>query len=370
MDFSLFYFAADAGEASENKYRLLLEGARYADQHGFSAVWTPERHFHAFGGLYPNPAVTSAAVAAITSRVQIRAGSVVLPLHNPIRVAEEWSVVDNLSQGRVGLSFASGWHANDFALMPQNYKERKEVMVRGIDTIRRLWRGEAVEAESGNGAEIEVRIFPAPLQREPQIWLTAAGNIDTFRMAGQYRCQHPHQPARAEGRGAWREDRRLSRGPARARTSRPGARQLDAAHIRRARSRRSAAEGPDTLPRLPDDIHRPDQAGPLGVPSVRDEARPANRTRSMTASSPTPRSQAIMDHAFERYFQSSGLFGTPEMCLQMVERLHGDRSRRNRLPDRLRRRQRIGARKPQVSQRGSRAVYCPRRPKAITRSRQ
>ena len=71
------------------------------------------------------PGGHGAAVAAITKRVQIRSGSVVLPLHNPIRVAEEWAVVDNLSGGRVGLSFASGWHAGDFALMPGNFKDRK-----------------------------------------------------------------------------------------------------------------------------------------------------------------------------------------------------------------------------------------------------
>ena len=46
-------------------YRVLLEGARFADRHGFTAVWTPERHFHDFGGLFPNPSVTGAAVAAI-----------------------------------------------------------------------------------------------------------------------------------------------------------------------------------------------------------------------------------------------------------------------------------------------------------------
>jgi hypothetical protein len=168
MDFSLFYFAADAGETHQNKYRLLLEGATFADQHGFAAVWTPERHFHEFGGLYPNPALTSAAIATITSRLQIRAGSVVLPLHNPLRVAEEWSVVDNLSQGRVGLSFASGWHANDFALMPENYRDRKDVMCRGIEMVRKLWRGEAVPTHNGKGEEIEVRIFPPPLQRFPR----------------------------------------------------------------------------------------------------------------------------------------------------------------------------------------------------------
>ena len=101
LDFSLFYFASDESAAGTHKYRLLLEGAKFADQNGFSAVWTPERHFHAFGGLYPNPSVTSAAIAAITRSIQIRAGSVVLPLHNPARVAEEWAVVDNLSNGRV-----------------------------------------------------------------------------------------------------------------------------------------------------------------------------------------------------------------------------------------------------------------------------
>ena len=49
MEFSLFYFAADAAGGDRNRYRLLLDGARFADQHGFAAVWTPERHFHEFG---------------------------------------------------------------------------------------------------------------------------------------------------------------------------------------------------------------------------------------------------------------------------------------------------------------------------------
>src|SRR5207248_8926905 len=120
MDLSLFYFADDSA-ADGDRYRLLLEGARFADANNFTAVWTPERHFHPFGGLYPNPSVTSAAIAAVTERVKIRAGSVVAPLHHPLRIAEEWSVVDNLSHGRAGVSFASGWHASDFALKPDSY---------------------------------------------------------------------------------------------------------------------------------------------------------------------------------------------------------------------------------------------------------
>ncbi|HAB56142.1 MAG TPA: hypothetical protein DCE61_07250, partial [Cellvibrionales bacterium] len=84
MDVGLFYFSSDAGpNTAGDRYKLLLEGSKFADSHDFSTVWTPERHFHLFGGLYPNPSVTSAAVAAVTQNVAIRAGSIVLPLHNP-----------------------------------------------------------------------------------------------------------------------------------------------------------------------------------------------------------------------------------------------------------------------------------------------
>src|ERR1041385_521813 len=113
---SLFYFADAAPGTVDFKYKLYLEGAKFADEHGFEAIWTPERHFHENGGLYPNPSVLSAALATTTKHVKLRAGSVALPLHYPLRVAEEWSIVDNLSAGRAGVSFTSGWVPNDFAI--------------------------------------------------------------------------------------------------------------------------------------------------------------------------------------------------------------------------------------------------------------
>src|SRR5438034_5704364 len=189
MDFSLFYFANDSGIAEDDRYRLLLDGARFADRHGFAAVWTPERHFHPFGGLYPNPSVTSAALAAATERIAIRAGSVVMPLHDPIRVAEEWSVVDNLSGGRVGVSFASGWQPDDFVLAPENFQDRKDVMLRQIDVVRRLWRGEAVALAGPRGRDVAVRTLPRPIQPELPVWITSAGSPDTFRAAGEAGCR-------------------------------------------------------------------------------------------------------------------------------------------------------------------------------------
>lgn len=319
VDFSLFYFAADAGEAGQNKYRLLLEGAKYADTHGFAAVWTPERHFHAFGGLYPNPAVTSAAIAAVTSRIQIRAGSVVLPLHNPIRVAEEWAVVDNLSQGRVGLSFASGWHANDFALMPENYADRRKIMATAIDTVRRLWRGEKVPARSGNGDLIEVGIFPAPVQPEPQIWMTSAGSIDSFRLAGQIGAN-----LLTNLLGQTIGD--LATKIAAYRAARAEAGHDGDGHVSLMLHTFVGAD----LERVRDTVRRPFINYLRTSTELVKQARwefPAFANRGKQ-SGPIDNSDlteteidAMMDHAFERYFQTSGLFGTPDVCLETVERL-------------------------------------------------
>ena len=183
IDFSLFYFAAEDSRAT-NKYQLLLDGARFADSHGLAGVWVPERHFANFGDPFPNPSIAAAAIAAVTRNVPIRSGSVVLPLHDPVRVAEEWSMVDNISGGRVELSIASGWHPNDFVFAPQNYEKRYEVMKEGIDTLCRFWRGEGIERTNGVGKPVTVHLHPKPIQAALPIWITAGGSPETFRYAG------------------------------------------------------------------------------------------------------------------------------------------------------------------------------------------
>ena len=185
LEFSIMYFAADVDVPNVNKYELLIEGARYADQNDFSAVWMPERHFNQFGGAYPNPSVTAAALSTVTSAIQLRAGSVVLPLHDPIRVAEEWSIVDNLSQGRVGMAVASGWHHNDFVFACSDFENRHQRLRENIEELRALWSGNTVNRTSGIGKDIEVSVKPAPHQAELPLWITAAGNPQTFQYAGQ-----------------------------------------------------------------------------------------------------------------------------------------------------------------------------------------
>jgi natural product biosynthesis luciferase-like monooxygenase protein/FkbM family methyltransferase len=311
MEFSLSYFANDhSDQVGPEKYRLLLEGARFADQHGFAAVWTPERHFHSFGGLYPNPSLTGAAIAAVTQRIQIRAGSVVLPLHNPIRVAEEWSVVDNLSNGRVGVSFASGWHINDFVLAPQNYGKRKEIMAKEIETVRKLWRGDSVSVKEASGIEIEVRVQPRPLQAELPFWITTSGNPETFQVAGEaganvltHLLGQSLDDLAAKIR-VYREAR-LQRG-----YDGPG-------HVTLMLHTFLGEDRESVLAKVKEPFNEYLLSSLDLMLSARGPLPDGTRPRDLSKEE----REAMLKHGRDRYLGSSGLFGTPGDAVEMVRRL-------------------------------------------------
>lgn len=319
MDFSLFYFSASQDEDPDRRYHLLTEGARFADEHGFSAVWTPERHFHKFGGLYPNPALTSAAIAMITRNVQIRSGSVVAPLHTPIRIAEEWAVVDNLSNGRAAISFASGWMPEDFVLRPESYASRKEGMFRDIEIVRKLWRGESVAFPGPLGEEVAVRILPRPIRPELPVWVTAAGNPETFRMAGQIGAnvlthllgQSVEEVAEkvAIYRRAWQAAGHPGQGHVTLMLHTFVSEDLD--------SVRETVRQPliEYLRTSADLIKNYSWA----FSAFKGQAKPGANLNF--AELPKAELDAILAHAFERYFETSGLFGTPASCLQRIDSL-------------------------------------------------
>ncbi len=185
LDFSISYFGHYDCEYHAEKYDLILQSIKYADTHGFKAAWIPERHFHPFGGFSPNPSVLCAALARETQHIALRAGSVVLPLHHPVRIAEEWAVVDNLSNGRVGIAFASGWHPQDFIFQPQAYGQHRKQTFEQIAGIKQLWRGENLQLPGGDGKPVTVKLFPMPKQTELPIWITVVNNPETYIKAGE-----------------------------------------------------------------------------------------------------------------------------------------------------------------------------------------
>ncbi|NMM08038.1 MupA/Atu3671 family FMN-dependent luciferase-like monooxygenase [Polaromonas sp.] len=323
-EFSLFYFASDHASTPQERYKLLFEGAKFADREGFSAIWTPERHFHAFGGLYPNPAVTSAAIAAVTTRLKIRAGSCVLPLHHPIRVVEEWAFVDNISQGRVGVSFAAGWQPNDFVIAPAAFASRKTDMLANIDVVRRLWRGESVAFPGALGNSVEIKTLPRPIQKELPIWLTAAGNPETFQQAGELGC---HLLTHLLGqtidevahklklyRDAWHKAGHT--GPSHATLM------LHTFVGQDEDSVRETVRGPmkDYLRSSLDLIKQAAWTFPTFVQRAAVNGKsPLEIMDAETLSAEDM--DALLEHAFARYYDTSALFGTPERCLALVDKL-------------------------------------------------
>jgi natural product biosynthesis luciferase-like monooxygenase protein len=318
VDFSLFYFSSNESEYEQNKYRLLLEGAKFADKNDFVAIWTPERHFHAFGGLFPNPAVTSAAVAAITEKISIRAGSVVSPLHPVLRIAEEWSIVDNLSNGRVGISFAPGWQPNDFVLQPDAFKKRKELMFEQIEQVRRLWRGESLPFVNGIGETVETKILPRPVQKELPVWVTIAGNPESFVAAAKAGAnvlthllgQSVKEVAEkvALYRRTWREAGHPGNGTV-----------TMMVHT-------YVGDSDDEVKAL---VREPMKSYlKSAVNLVRDAAwsfptfktKATNAKGEFDADNLTPEEMdALLDYAFERYYQTSGLFGSVETATRFVD---------------------------------------------------
>ncbi|HEX9858486.1 MAG TPA: MupA/Atu3671 family FMN-dependent luciferase-like monooxygenase, partial [Paracoccaceae bacterium] len=323
MDFSIYYWGNDDG-AGPKKYELLLEGARFADSHGFCAVWTPERHFHAFGGPYPNPAVTGAAVAAVTKTIGVRAGSCVAPLHHPARIAEEWAVIDNLTNGRAGLAIASGWHPDDFVLRPENTPpDNRAAMFTAIEQIRRLWRGETVEFPT-RGGTFGVVTQPRPVSKEVPIWVTTAGNPETWREAGQIGANvltHLLGQSVEEVAGKIRLYHQALREAGHDPADFTVTLMLHTYVARDREQAREMARGPmkDYLRAAAGLIKQYAWAFPAfkKPQGISDPAEIDVRSLS------PDELEAILDFAFQRYFEDSGLFGTVEDCLDRVEQLKG-----------------------------------------------
>lgn len=321
MDFSIYYWGNDDG-VGPKKYELLLEGAKFADTHGFCAVWTPERHFHAFGGPYPNPSVTGAAVAAVTKNIGVRAGSCVVPLHHPARIAEEWAVIDNLTNGRAGIAVASGWHPDDFVLRPENTPPaNRQALFDATEQIRRLWRGEAVEFPTLKGT-FAVKTQPRPVSKELPVWVTTAGNPETWRDAGRVGAHVlTHLLGQtieevAEKIGLYHEALRAAgHDPAKFTVTLM-------LHTYVARDREQARE----TARGPMKDYLRSAAGLIkqyawAFPAFKKPKGINNPAEIDIQSLDADELEGILEFAFQRYFEDSGLFGTVEDCLDRVEQL-------------------------------------------------
>lgn len=150
-----------AGTTVAERYEAALDQIAWGEQHGFRAVTLSEHHGTEDAYL-PSPLVFAAAVAARTERIRIRVAALVAPLHDPLRIAEDAAVVDQLSRGRLELVVANGYVPSEFAMFGKDLADRVPAVVETIRTLKAAWTGEPFEFRDRT-----VRVTPRP-HREPR----------------------------------------------------------------------------------------------------------------------------------------------------------------------------------------------------------
>ncbi len=200
------------GAPSTELYDAALEMCAYGDEIGIQGVIFPEHHC-SDDGYNPVPALMATAVAARTRRLQIILGAIVLPLHDPVEVAETIAVTDIISGGRLTTTLAAGYVAAEFNMFGKSLRDRAKLMDEGLGVITRALSGERFEHK---GREIYVR--PLPRSRPPRI-LVGGGVPATAQRAarfglGLWVLQPPMLPESQRIISIYNEEcRRLGRAP-------------------------------------------------------------------------------------------------------------------------------------------------------------
>ncbi|MEM4658477.1 MAG: LLM class flavin-dependent oxidoreductase [Candidatus Methanosuratincola sp.] len=153
-------------------YAEMLSEIEAAEEMGFESAWLTEHHFLE-DGYCPSMFVAAAAIAARTKRVRIGTAVYLMPLHNPIRTAEDAAVVDLISNGRFIMGLGLGYRPEEFDAFGVSLKERKGRMDESIEVLLRSWSEGAFSFEGRYFRYKDLNVTPKPVQRPIPIWIGA-----------------------------------------------------------------------------------------------------------------------------------------------------------------------------------------------------
>jgi alkanesulfonate monooxygenase SsuD/methylene tetrahydromethanopterin reductase-like flavin-dependent oxidoreductase (luciferase family) len=165
----------------------ILDEAVYADEIGLHSAWIGEHHFSTLGVL-SCPELVLAQVAARTQRIRLAPAVTVLPLHHPIRVAEQWATLDLLSGGRVDFAAGRGYDRREYAPFHVPFEDNQAIFEEGMEIVRKLWASEAPLSHRGAHYRFDdVAITPRPVQRPIPAYV-ASFSRPSIELAGRLGC--------------------------------------------------------------------------------------------------------------------------------------------------------------------------------------
>ena len=181
-------------------YRICLEQCAWADQHGVGDVVVVSEHHAMEDGFLPAPFTMAAAVAACTKRVMISIAAALIPLHDPIRLAEQIAVLDLVSGGRVNFVAGAGYAKHEFEMAGVERKQRGKLLEEYVEVMLKAWTGEPFEWRGRT-----VQVTPTPKTKpHPLIFMGGSSEAAARRAA---RLKLPFFPALGDERlVAWYRD--------------------------------------------------------------------------------------------------------------------------------------------------------------------
>jgi natural product biosynthesis luciferase-like monooxygenase protein len=180
----LHLFESPAGRSEQQMVDEQVELMQAAEELGFDSIWPAEHHFTEYG-FCASPALSLAAVARTTRRIRLGTGVVVLPFNHPLRVAEDYAMLDLLSGGRVELGIGRGYQPVEFSGFGVDPSHSRELFDEGLEIIRQAWTQERVNFEGKHYRFQDVEVRPKPLQKpHPPMWMAALSE-ETYLKAGR-----------------------------------------------------------------------------------------------------------------------------------------------------------------------------------------
>jgi alkanesulfonate monooxygenase SsuD/methylene tetrahydromethanopterin reductase-like flavin-dependent oxidoreductase (luciferase family) len=165
----------------------ILDEAVYAEEVGLNSAWIGEHHFSTLGVL-SCPDLVLANVAARTRRIRLAPAVTVLPLHHPIRVAEQWATLDLLSGGRVDFAAGRGYDRREYLPLKVSFEDNQSIFEEGMEVVRRMWSSDGPISHHGRHYQFDdVAITPKPVQR-PLPAYVASFSQPSIELAGRLGC--------------------------------------------------------------------------------------------------------------------------------------------------------------------------------------
>jgi alkanesulfonate monooxygenase SsuD/methylene tetrahydromethanopterin reductase-like flavin-dependent oxidoreductase (luciferase family) len=161
--------------------------ALYADQLAMHSAWIGEHHFNSLGVL-SCPDLVLAYIAARTKHIRLAPAVTVLPLHHPIRIAEQWATLDLLSNGRVDFAAGRGYDRREYLPFHVSFEDNQSIFDEGLELVRALWAADDRMTYKGKHYSFEdVRITPKPVQK-PLPTYVASFSKPSIELAARLGC--------------------------------------------------------------------------------------------------------------------------------------------------------------------------------------